>query len=198
MLDFFFFSSPLHPPSPHDPTWIHIECDCIHQHLLPSSALLVWLWLFNLLKCTLTFFFLFFFPLWHWESGTGLELRDQTPVDRDTLTSSCLIDARNFEFIELFFLLVAYLPLRVYTGSVLWATCALNSQEQSGKTIWLKTKHNSPQSPVVCSPILCTLTGSVLSHATNTFIFLTCMPKCKYAVLLFKSGNGKWNFVWQQ
>lgn len=34
--------------------WIHIKCDCIHQHL-PGSTV-VWLSVFNLLKCTLAFF----------------------------------------------------------------------------------------------------------------------------------------------
>lgn len=37
-----------------NPAWIHIKCDCIHQHL-PGSAV-VWLLVFNLLKCTLAFF----------------------------------------------------------------------------------------------------------------------------------------------
>lgn len=36
------------------PAWIHTECDCIHQHL-PGSRV-VWLSVFNLLKCTLAFF----------------------------------------------------------------------------------------------------------------------------------------------
>lgn len=103
-----------------DPAWIHIECDCIHQHL-PSSTL-VWLRVFNLLKCTLTLFFSFFLPPWHWECGTGLEFEDQTPVDRDThSTSSCLIDATTLSLLTCF-LLLAYLPLWVYTGIVIWAT----------------------------------------------------------------------------
>lgn len=38
-----------------NPAWIHIKCDCIHQHL-PGSVV-VWLSMFNLLKCTLAFFF---------------------------------------------------------------------------------------------------------------------------------------------
>lgn len=88
MLDFFFFSSsPLHPPSPLDPAWIHIECDCIHQHLLPSSALLVWLRLFNLLKCTLTFFFFSFFPsvtlrIWDrpWAPGSDSRRQGHTHI----------------------------------------------------------------------------------------------------------------------
>lgn len=83
----FFFSSPLHPPSPHDPAWIHIECDCIHQHLLPGSALLVWLRLFNLLKCTLTFFFFSFFPsvtlrIWDrpWAPGSDSRRQGHTHI----------------------------------------------------------------------------------------------------------------------
>lgn len=37
-----------------NPAWIHIKCDCIPQHL-PGSTV-VWLPVFNLLKCTLAFF----------------------------------------------------------------------------------------------------------------------------------------------
>lgn len=104
-----------------DPAWIHIECDCIHQHL-PGSTL-VWLRVFNLLKCTLTLFFFLFFFLRDIENvETGLEFEDQTPVDRDThSTSPCLIDATTLSLLTCF-LLLAYLPLWVYTGIVIWAT----------------------------------------------------------------------------
>lgn len=80
-----------------NPAWIHIKCDCIHQHL-PGSVV-VWLSMFNLLKCTLAFFF----P-WHWESENWLwadiMFEHQTSIDTGIFISSCLINGMTLQLLN--------------------------------------------------------------------------------------------------
>lgn len=65
-----------------NPAWIHIKCDCIHQHL-PGSAV-VWLSVFNLLKCTLAFFHdiesLKLALSWHHVWGSDFHWHEETHI----------------------------------------------------------------------------------------------------------------------